>query len=382
MKCPRCLNEDESWFYLGSKGWYCRKCISFGRILIEEDRESIGLSINEDEAKEYTLKYPLTEEQKRIAAGILRYIPTNDVLVQAVCGAGKTEIVIPAISEYLSQKKKVCFAISRRQVVLEVADRLQGYFRNAKVIAVCGGYTDVLDGDLIVCTCHQLYRYYDAFDLLILDECDAFPYKGNEVLKNIARTSCRGNIIYLTATPDEKLKQRVEKGTLICLKLNRRPHGKPIPVPRKIICMEWMNVFLLYHWLKEHERHPRIVFLPSIQQTNRIGKLFGLFMNCYVCTSKSEDRDEIIERFRQEKNGVMFSTTVLERGVTFPHTDVCVIHAEHPVFDEASLIQMAGRAGRDFNDPTGDVLFLCNEKSDVVDQCIESIQEANRSCDV
>ncbi len=41
---------------------------------------------------------------------------------------------------------------------------------------------------------------------------------------------------------------------------------------------------------------------------------------------------------------------------------------------------MAGRAGRDFNDPTGDVLFLCDEKSDAVDQCIMSIEEANLSC--
>ena len=76
----------------------------------------------------------------------------------------------------------------------------------------------------------------------------------------------------------------------------------------------------------------------------------------------------------------MISTTVLERGVTFPHTDVCVLDANSGVFDEASLIQMAGRAGRDFQDPTGNVLFLCNEMSEVVKKCISSIRKANESC--
>lgn len=176
MKCPKCLNEDEKWFYRGSKGWYCRKCISFGRTMIEEDSRCVALCDVSSGSEEYQLKYPLTKMQVKIAAGILKNIDHHDVLVQAVCGAGKTEIVIPAISEYLRQSKKVCFAIPRRQVVLEVAQRLQSYFKKAKVIAVCGGHTEVTDGDLIVCTTHQLYRYAPGgFDLLILDEPDAFP---------------------------------------------------------------------------------------------------------------------------------------------------------------------------------------------------------------
>lgn len=176
MKCPKCLNEDEKWFYQGSKGWYCRKCIAFGRTMIEESENVVSLSEVSSGAEEYHLKYPLTKMQFEIAAGILNNIDNHDVLVQAVCGAGKTEIVIPAISDYLEKRKKVCFAIPRRQVVLEVAERLRSYFSKAKVIAVCGGHTEVIDGDLIVCTTHQLYRYAPGgFDLLILDEPDAFP---------------------------------------------------------------------------------------------------------------------------------------------------------------------------------------------------------------
>lgn len=379
MQCPRCLNEDESWFYKGSKGWYCRKCISFGRALIQEDKEPISLEPIQEEASEYTLRYPLTNEQKRIAANVLGNISSKDVLVCAVCGAGKTEIVVPAIAEYLSKGKKVCFAIARRQVVLEVSKRLQGYFKNAKVIGVCGGHTDEVDGDLIVCTTHQLYRYYQAFDLLILDEPDAFPFKGDEVLHGIAKTSCKGNVIYLTATPDVELKKRMEDGDLLCLKLNHRPHGKPIPVPHVFVGGVILNFFVLIWWLKKCETHPRIVFVPTIAQANRLYYLLKHVFECHVCTSKSEERDEVIANFRKEGKGVMIATTVLERGVTIPHCDVCVINAEHDVFDEAGLVQMAGRAGRDFKDPYGDVLFLCNERSNKVEECVNSLLEANSS---
>jgi competence protein ComFA len=101
-----------------------------------------------------------------------------------------------------------------------------------------------------------------------------------------------------------------------------------------------------------------------------------------VCTSKTENRDEVIASFRQKKRGLIVATTVLERGVTIPHADVCVFQADHAVFDEAGLIQMAGRAGRSFEDPYGDVLFLCNEKSDLCERCCRNLKEANASCGV
>ncbi|GAE95069.1 ComF operon protein A [Gracilibacillus boraciitolerans JCM 21714] len=36
--------------------------------------------------------------------------------------------------------------------------------------------------------------------------------------------------------------------------------------------------------------------------------------------------------------------------------------AGHQVFDEAALVQIAGRAGRSPNDPTGNVIFIHQAK--------------------
>ena len=37
MECKRCGNKDPTYFYKGSKGYYCRKCVMFKRILLDED---------------------------------------------------------------------------------------------------------------------------------------------------------------------------------------------------------------------------------------------------------------------------------------------------------------------------------------------------------
>lgn len=377
MKCPRCLNEDPAYFYHGTKGWYCRKCIRFGRLMIEEDQKPISFLKPEQTASTYCLTYPLTPEQKELSEQVIQNIAHTDILLQCVCGAGKTEITVPVISALLQQRKKICFAIARRQVVLELAERLGNYFPNASVTAVCGGHTQITDGDLIVCTTHQLYRYYQAFDLLILDEPDAYPFAHDPVLHNIARTACKGHCLYLTATPDETLQTRVKKGDLFRLCLHCRPHRHPLPVP---IIKTGPTIYLfpqLIRWLRTHSNHPRMVFVPSIQRANILAHLLSIFTPCYLCTSKTADRDEVIAHFRQEPHAIIIATTVLERGVTIPRADICVYQADHAVFDLASLVQMAGRAGRTFQYPTGDVLFLCRKPSKTVQECKESIEGEN-----
>ena len=57
MRCPRCLNEDPAYFYKGVHGYYCRKCISFSRICIEDTLESVSLDLPGNNSEEYVLKY-------------------------------------------------------------------------------------------------------------------------------------------------------------------------------------------------------------------------------------------------------------------------------------------------------------------------------------
>lgn len=377
MKCPRCLNVDKKYFFKGSKGLYCRKCISYKRMLIEEEIEEVKLDEISDNAMEYILKYPLTQNQKIISKQCLKNINTSDVLINAVCGAGKTEIIIETIAYFLMQNKKVCIAIPRRQVVLELKKRLEGIFTNASVIAICQGSTSILDGDLIICTTHQCYRFYKAFDLLILDEPDAFPYKGNEVLKNIVRTSCKGNIIYLTATLDEYLKKRILDNSIVCLKLNKRFHGEKLVRPKIEIGFTIYLFLRLIKWVNDLKFKRKIIFVPTIVVGEILYKVLKLFYNCKFCCSKTINKDILIKDFVDFKYDLLIATTILERGITIENVNVCVLFAEHVIFDESSLIQISGRVGRSIAAPSGDCLFLLKNKSKEVNNCLKIIDEAN-----
>ena len=104
MQCPRCLNTDKAFFYRGSRGWYCRKCISFGRVMLEEENEPVSLAPVSEGSEEYTLQYPLTKAQEEIAVKCAELIDTSDVLLHCVCGAGKTELVVLSIAKMLKEK--------------------------------------------------------------------------------------------------------------------------------------------------------------------------------------------------------------------------------------------------------------------------------------
>lgn len=379
MRCPRCGNEDPSWFYLGSKGWYCRRCVGFSRMLACEAKEPVVPELSEPLDPQLRLDYPLTPNQKKISDQLCELSETHDVLVDAVCGAGKTEIVMDCLRRRLQRGQRAAVAVARRQVVLELARRLADAFPNLSVIPVCQGYTKKTEADLIVCTTHQLYRYPHRFDLLILDEPDAFPYKGDPVLHGIARTSCRGQIVYTTATPDAELQERVRTGTLRQLKLNRRPHGHDLTVPRVLIGPQFLLILRLYRWLKGKQKANKqaLIFVPTIRGCHHLKVLFSLEFSCGELTSQSPNQDETLRKLRANKLQFCFATTVLERGVTIAGVDVCVMDADHGVFDEASLTQMIGRVGRSFACPDGDGLFLCRRRSEQVERCVKRLEEAN-----
>ncbi|MBR2679534.1 MAG: DNA/RNA helicase, partial [Exiguobacterium sp.] len=57
---------------------------------------------------------------------------------------------------------------------------------------------------------------------------------------------------------------------------------------------------------------------------------------------------------------------------------VGVLESEHRLFSTRGLIQMAGRAGRKPDAPTGEVCFFYKERTFRQDVAIRKIKEANR----
>lgn len=384
MECKRCGTTDNMHFAYDPyhKQWYCRKCISFGRVNVDEEIEKKQRDKNKVHHCQYVLKYPLTAAQEKAVREIRFYLKQGkNVLVYAACGAGKTELVMDSIMRYLNEGKKVGFAISRRQVVLEIRTRMAEAFPMLNVIAVCEGYTDVVEGDLIICTMHQLYRYPEAFDLLIMDEVDAFPYRDNELLETIAKKSCKGQMLFLTATPDQTMIQKVEQDEIAKVELFQRPHGYPLIVPEIIHTLPSLQFLYLIHFLYgcKQAKVQALVFVPTIAEAHRYTLLLRMFFQCAAFTSKTKEKEMILEDFHAHRYDVLVSTTILERGITIKGIYVIILHADHVVFNEASLIQIIGRVGRNIEMPTGRGVFLCTRVSNDIRHCITALKAMNET---
>lgn len=411
-KCLRCLNEDLTLFGNDQGILYCRRCIQFGRLnLGDQDPVPIlkKFSVNkdswlktdqEDQIKKKNsisiqenasvykpkLKFELTPFQKKISRQALEAVLSHkDCFIYAAAGSGKTEIVLESISTYLKNGKSVCFAISRRQVVLEIADRMTAYFPDLKVTAVCEGYPenkeDLYDSDLIVCTMHQLYRYPHSFDLLIMDEVDAFPYAGNETLQAITLRACKGERLLLSATPDAEIMDAIEQKKMVLCELFQRPHGKPLCVPKIKKCSKWMQVFLIAVECKRliREKKQILVFVPRKIDGKWLKLFLSLIGPCELIHSQIEDKDMIMNRFRKKEYPILVTTTLLERGITVPDVQVLVYRSDHSVFTCASLIQIFGRVGRAFNNPYGEGVCYCESKSQPMKECVSILRRMNAS---
>lgn len=327
------------------------------------------------------LNYSLSEEQTNLSNQIVANFKRGvDTLVYAVCGSGKTEISYAVIQYAIEQGMHVGFALPRRDVVIELTERIKDAFPYNKIISVYGGHHDELSGDCIVLTTHQLFRYINYFDLIVMDEIDAFPYKGNDVLDGIFKQALRGHCLMMSATPSKEVVSHFMTPGHQMLTLHTRFHKHPIPVPITAIQKGHRKIFYLIKKLRQFQKEgrPVFVFVPKIELSVTLHRLLSLTCpNGNYVSSKREDRTRIIQDFKRRRYDYLITTAVLERGVTVSNLQVIVYESDSPVYDAATLIQIAGRAGRKNDAPTGEVVFLADTESEAMVNAISEIKYCN-----
>jgi competence protein ComFA len=94
--------------------------------------------------------------------------------------------------------------------------------------------------------------------------------------------------------------------------------------------------------------------------------------------SKREGREAIISAFKKGELSYLVTTSVLERGVTIKNLQVIVYDSdEEKIYDSSALIQIAGRAGRKMDAPTGEVIFLASKISPAMAAAKKEIEFCN-----
>ncbi|PZD97893.1 DNA/RNA helicase [Paenibacillus sambharensis] len=318
----------------------------------------------------------------------------HQFLLWAVTGAGKTEMIFPLVESAAARGGQVLIATPRRDVVLELDPRIRKAFPHLSVVTLYGGSPQRWErGTVTLATTHQLMRFRRAFDLVIIDELDAYPYHGDPMLHYAAEQAAAadGRCILLSATPPAPLQRAAASGRLCHARVPVRFHRHPLPVPvqlrvppaAELLRQQQLPASLRKALLASVARGAQVfVFVQRIKLCEPIAAMLGA-----VCppetavgftSSKDEERADKVNRFRSGELRVLVTTTILERGITIPRSDVFILDADSRLFDEAALVQMAGRAGRSADDPAGRVYFCSSIPSRAQRQAVRHIRIMNR----
>ena len=399
LYCNRCGTTEPYHFYnyqcakCNQICTYCRNCIMMGKMQSCAKLVVWTGTIHPFPSQQHPLhwKGKLSEGQKTASDMVMETIRAKETcLVWAVCGAGKTEVLFEGIAVSIAKGERVCIATPRTDVVLELAPRLKKVFPTISIAALYGGSEEKkVYAQLIISTTHQLLRYERAFDTIIVDEVDAFPYSMDKSLQFAVAKSLKeiSSLIFLTATPSPQLQKAAFSQKLKYVTIPARYHRHPIPIPQFKWIGNWKKSFsknvipyVLHQWFKQklQDKTPFLIFFPNIELMNKHLPLFQKeYSTLEAVHAEDPDRKAKVQRLRNEQTLGLLTTTILERGVTISKLHVAVVGAEEDIFTESALVQIAGRVGRSADCPTGEVIFFHYGRTRAMIQAMKQIKSMN-----
>jgi ATP-dependent DNA helicase RecG len=318
------------------------------------------------------LPFTLTNAQKRvlseIEADLSKEIPMTR-LVQGDVGSGKTIIALLAALKTIKSGSQVCLMapteILAKQHYLTFSKLLREEGLNIQLIV---GSTpqkqkeEIINQmktgtlDLAIGT-HALIQESVAFKklgLAIIDEQHRFGVKQRNTLKTYGTP----HLLSMTATPIPRTLAITLYGDQDLSVIDEMPKGRleiitrHVPEKKRIDAYRWVEdqvlkgrqvfvicplieeselmelkaVYTEYEYLKEH-------IFPNLKIALLHGKM------------KQSEKDEIMEKFKNNETNILVSTSVIEVGIDIPNASIMIIEGAER-FGLSQLHQFRGRVGR------------------------------------
>jgi ATP-dependent DNA helicase RecG len=329
------------------------------------------------EAIKRVLPFKPTEAQKRalgeIAADLERPVPMNRLL-QGDVGSGKTIVALEAATIVIENGCQV--ALMAPTEILAV----QHYLAARKIFARSGYRVELLISGMkpaekraalervrsgaaqLVAGTHALLEPQVEFarlGLVIVDEQHRF---GVLQRKELMQKAAAPDVLVMTATPIPRTLSLTLYGDLDISVIDQMPPGR-VPIETR-----WSSEAHLpgvWEFLRREiaAGHQAYVVYPVIEQSKSVESQRSLKaamveyerlqktvfperkLGLLHGRMKSEEKEDVMERFRHRELDLLVTTTVIEVGVDVPNATVMVIeHAER--FGLSQLHQLRGRIGR------------------------------------
>jgi ATP-dependent DNA helicase RecG len=345
----------------------------------QRKENAIAFRVREDKVREALkriLPFKPTGAQKRVLAEIAtdleKPVPMNRLL-QGDVGSGKTIVAMQAA--VIAMENGCQAALMAPTEILAVQ-----HFLSARRILAPGGYTAELlisglkpakkaaarerirtgEARLVIGT-HALIEdevEFARLGFVAIDEQHRFGVlQRKRLMDKAAKTGFAPHVLVLTATPIPRTLSLTLYGDLDVSVLDELPPGRT-PIETRMTTEKHLpgvwdslrreveaghQAYIVYPVIEEsklelkaameeYERLSRDVFAKL-----KVGLLHGRM--------SSEEKDDVMQRFRRNEVQILVATTVIEVGVDVPNATVMVIeHAER--FGLAQLHQLRGRIGR------------------------------------
>lgn len=328
-----------------------------------------------EEIREFTDKLPfkLTSAQVRVFEEICRDMESGRImnrLVQGDVGSGKTAIaalalfkcvrsgyqgIMMAPTEILAEQHMLTLSHLFRDTGIKIGlltGSMSAGDKRKTLEAVQSGETDILIGTHALIQDSVVYR---RLGLVITDEQHRFGVRQRALL------SAKGDnpdMLVMTATPIPRTLSLIVYGDLDVSIIDEMPPGRK---PVLTYFVDSAKKERLMNFVKKELEAGRQAYFvcPLVEESEKLElnsaveyreHISEQYFNRYSVgllhgKMKSDEKNEVMESFRENKLQILVSTTVIEVGVNIPNATIMVIE-DADRFGMAQLHQLRGRVGR------------------------------------
>lgn len=321
------------------------------------------------------LSFKLTSAQQKVLKEILQDMKSStpmNRLIQGDVGSGKTIIAVAAMltavengyqaalmapTEILAVQHYINISQMLKHIGVRVqlitgSSKLQGKKKITETIK-----TD--DADILIGT-HALIQEninFERLGFVVIDEQHRFGVVQRATLKE---KGLNPDTIVMTATPIPRTLALTLYGDLDCSVIDELPPGR---TPIQTMLFDERTKSEIYRLIDAETKKGRQVYFvyPIIDESEKIDLKSAIagakglqerFPNLTVGLihgrMNPDEREEVMERFKEGAINILVSTTVIEVGIDVPNaTLMVIINAER--FGLAQLHQLRGRVGRGSN---------------------------------
>lgn len=325
-------------------------------------------SVSYDKINEYIKSFPFTLTRDQLVAidDLLKKMQDTkkiNTLIQGDVGCGKTVIAYVLSYAYILNNLTTCFLAPTELLAKQHFENFQKYLPDNRICLLTQNTKNknqVLEDifnknyDVVIGT-HALLSENVKFSnlgLLLIDEQHRFGVKQRSIIQK-KYEDC--DAIYFTATPIPRTLGLTLFGNLNIIDIKTLPTGKKKP---HSFLFTFNDLDRVSNFINERCKNNEQVFIvvPSIRDnalnTISIDSAYEYFskklnyeIKCIHSKIKSEQRDQIMNDFKEGLFKILISTTIVEVGIDIKQaTTMVLLNAER--FGLATSHQLRGRVGR------------------------------------